>query len=53
VSTNQVKQNFERFIACKTTIDDIYDKLQTIESAQTGWWLGVSVGWWGGRQVVV
>jgi hypothetical protein len=32
----QVKQNFDRFISCKTTIDDIYVKLQRIESAGTG-----------------
>jgi hypothetical protein len=32
----QVKQNFERFISCKTTIDDIYVKLQHIESTSTG-----------------
>jgi hypothetical protein len=31
-----VKQNFERFISCKTTIDDIYTKLHRIESTQTG-----------------
>jgi hypothetical protein len=31
-----VKQNFERFISCKTTIDDIYVKLQHIESTSTG-----------------
>ncbi|KIZ03142.1 Exocyst complex component 2 [Monoraphidium neglectum] len=31
-----VKQNFDRFISCKTTIDDIYVKLQRIESAGTG-----------------
>jgi hypothetical protein len=31
-----VKQNFERFISCKTTIDDIYTKLHRIESNQTG-----------------
>lgn len=32
----QVKQNFERFISCKTTIDDIYTKLRRIESTSTG-----------------
>lgn len=32
----QVKQNFDRFISCKTTIDDIYVKLQHIESTKTG-----------------
>ncbi len=32
----QVKQNFDRFISCKTTIDDIYLKLQHVESAGTG-----------------
>lgn len=31
--TTQVKANFERFISCKTTIDDIYDKLQRVESS--------------------
>lgn len=31
-----MKQNFERFISCKTTIDDIYVKLQRIESQSTG-----------------
>ncbi|KAF6265699.1 exocyst complex component Sec5-domain-containing protein [Scenedesmus sp. NREL 46B-D3] len=31
-----VKQNFDRFISCKTTIDDIYVKLQHIESTSTG-----------------
>lgn len=31
-----MKQNFDRFISCKTTIDDIYVKLQRIESAGTG-----------------
>ncbi|WIA14506.1 hypothetical protein OEZ85_003026 [Tetradesmus obliquus] len=31
-----VKQNFERFISCKTTIDDIYVKLRRIESTSTG-----------------
>lgn len=31
-----VKQNFERFISCKTTIDDIYTKLHRIESTRTG-----------------
>jgi hypothetical protein len=36
VVTMQVKQNFERFISCKTTIDDIYVKLQHIESTSTG-----------------
>ena len=31
-----MKQNFDRFISCKTTIDDIYVKLQRIEGAGTG-----------------
>ena len=30
----QVRQNFDRFISCKTTIDDIYSKLQIIEAPQ-------------------
>jgi exocyst complex component 2 len=32
----QVKQNFERFISCKTTIDDIHVKLKRIESNTKG-----------------
>ncbi|KAI8462855.1 MAG: exocyst complex component Sec5-domain-containing protein [Monoraphidium minutum] len=31
-----VKQNFDRFISCKTAIDDIYGKLRRVESAGTG-----------------
>eukprot|EP00775_Hariotina_reticulata_P008992 gene8992-9164_t len=31
-----VKQNFERFISCKTTIDDIHVKLKRIESNTKG-----------------
>jgi len=31
-----VKQNFDRFISCKTTIDDIYVKLHKIESGELG-----------------
>jgi hypothetical protein len=34
--TPQVKQNFDRFISCKTTIDDIYVKLHRIESETAG-----------------
>jgi hypothetical protein len=36
LSPLQVKQNFERFISCKTTIDDIYVKLRRIESHTAG-----------------
>lgn len=31
-----MKQNFDRFTSCKTTIDDIYTKLQRVESAGAG-----------------
>lgn len=31
-----IKDNFERFISCKSTIDDIYLKLQKIEGDKRG-----------------
>ena len=39
-----VKQNFDRFISCKTTIDDVHARLRVAEIGAAGGSAGASTG---------